>query len=62
MDPPFWTGRVFETRDQRVAFDDRWTDRAAYLEAIGACLELVRGMLADHGCVVVHVDPKTSPT
>ena len=60
MDPPFWTGRVFETRDQRVAFEDRWSDRAAYLESLGARLELIRGMLADHGCVIVHVDPKTS--
>ena len=60
MDPPFLTGRTFETRDQRVAFEDRWTDRAAYLEALGARLELVRGILAPHGCVVVHVDPKTS--
>jgi DNA modification methylase len=60
MDPPFHTNRTFETRDGRAAFDDRWADRAAYLEALGARLELVRAMLAPHGCVVVHVDPKTS--
>ncbi len=60
MDPPFLTGRVFETRDSRVAFDDRWVDRAAYLEALGARLEAVRDLLAPHGCVIVHIDPKTS--
>lgn len=60
MDPPFLTGRVHETRDKKVAFDDRWTDRAAYLESLGARLAAVRELLAPHGCVVVHVDPKTS--
>jgi site-specific DNA-methyltransferase (adenine-specific) len=65
LDPPFFTGRVFNhvergTRVRREAFDDRWTDRAAYLEALGARLELIRGLLAPHGSVVVHVDPKTS--
>jgi site-specific DNA-methyltransferase (adenine-specific) len=60
LDPPFLTNRVHETRDARVAFDDRWSDRASYLEALGERLELVRDLLAPHGCVVVHVDPKTS--
>jgi len=60
LDPPFLTNRVHETRDERVAFDDRWSDRASYLEALGQRLELVRDLLAPHGCAVVHVDPKTS--
>jgi DNA modification methylase len=60
LDPPFLTNRVHETRDNRVAFDDRWADRAEYLESLGARLELIRSLLAPHGCVVVHVDPKTS--
>jgi DNA modification methylase len=60
LDPPFLTNRVHETRDNQVAFDDRWSDRAAYLEALGSRLELVRELLAPHGCVIVHVDPKTS--
>jgi site-specific DNA-methyltransferase (adenine-specific) len=60
MDPPFLTGRQHETRDRRVAFDDRWSDRAAYLESLGARLSAIRDLLAPHGCVVVHVDPKTS--
>ncbi len=46
--------------ERRVAFDDRWSDRAAYLESLGARLSAIRALLAPHGCVVVHVDPKTS--
>ena len=68
LDPPFLTGRVHEavTKDEKgksrsvAAFDDRWDDRAAYLEALGARLEAIRPLLAPHGSVVVHVDPKTS--
>jgi site-specific DNA-methyltransferase (adenine-specific) len=74
MDPPFLTNRAHEaivktggprsgplrTRPKRAAFDDRWSDRAAYLEALGERLVLVRELLAPHGSVVIHVDPKTS--
>jgi site-specific DNA-methyltransferase (adenine-specific) len=74
LDPPFLTQRTFEAivqtegprsgplraRTKKTAFDDRWTDRAQYLEALGQRLVLVRELLAPHGSVVVHVDPKTS--
>jgi site-specific DNA-methyltransferase (adenine-specific) len=65
MDPPFLTGRVHAhvergTRVRRAAFDDRWNDRAAYLEALAPRLEATRALLAPHGSVVVHVDTKTS--
>ena len=66
LDPPFDTGRVFETQGRlagggtAVAYDDRWTDRAAWLEALAARLVRVRALLAPHGSVVVHVDPRTS--
>ncbi|HRG94906.1 MAG TPA: site-specific DNA-methyltransferase [Polyangiaceae bacterium] len=72
LDPPFHTNRVHalveagdrdapkSERRRRAAFDDRWTDRGAYLEALGARLVEVRGLLAPHGSVVIHVDPKTS--
>ena len=69
LDPPFFTGRVHRAvdrgklageREERDAFDDRWCDRAAYLEALAPRLALVRDLLAPHGSVVVHVDPKTS--
>jgi site-specific DNA-methyltransferase (adenine-specific) len=65
LDPPFLTNRLHEAKDrktgrERVAFDDRWVDRAAYLEALGPRLAAVRELLAPHGSVVIHVDPKTS--
>ncbi|HVJ91251.1 MAG TPA: site-specific DNA-methyltransferase [Labilithrix sp.] len=75
MDPPFLTNRAFEaidrsdrtprsgplkTRPTKFAFDDRWSGRGEYLEALGQRLVLVRELLAPHGSVVIHVDPKTS--
>jgi site-specific DNA-methyltransferase (adenine-specific) len=65
LDPPFLTNRVHEAKDRstgtaRVAFDDRWIDRAAYLEALAPRLRAIRELLAPHGSVVIHVDPKTS--
>jgi 16S rRNA G966 N2-methylase RsmD len=65
LDPPFLTNRVHEAKDrktgkERVAFDDRWADRAAYLEALGERLVALRELLAPHGSIVIHVDPKTS--
>ena len=69
MDPPFLTGRLhakivkgesLDHRTTRVAFDDRWTDRAAYLQALGDRIACARELLAPHGSMVVHVDPKTS--
>jgi len=49
-----------KTRPKKFAFDDRWESRAEYLDALGQRLVLVRDLLAPHGSVVVHVDPKTS--
>ena len=49
-----------KARPKKFAFDDRWSSRAAYLESIGQRLLLIRELLAPHGSVVVHVDPKTS--
>jgi DNA modification methylase len=70
LDPPFFTNRVHEASLKREsksaprirveAFDDRWPDQAAYLEALAPRLEAVRACLAPHGSAVVHVDPKTS--
>ncbi len=65
LDPPFLTMRVHEARDrktrvERVAFDDRWPDLATYLEALRARLEAMRPLVAPHGSIVIHVDPKTS--
>lgn len=76
LDPPFLTNRAFEAiersenapprsgplskRPKKFAFDDRWSGRGEYLESIGQRLVLVRELLAPHGSVVIHVDPKTS--
>ena len=75
MDPPFLTNRAFDaidkragiprsgplkTRPKKFAFDDRWSGKAEYLEALGQRLVLVKELLAPHGSVVVHVDSKTS--
>ena len=65
LDPPFLTNRVHEAKDratgvERVAFDDRWADRAAYLEALAPRFHAIADLLAPHGSVVIHVDPKTS--
>jgi DNA modification methylase len=67
MDPPFFTNRVHEAkvgrkdlRTRLSAFDDRWPDQAAYLEALAPRLAAMRDLLAPHGSLVVHVDPRTS--
>jgi site-specific DNA-methyltransferase (adenine-specific) len=61
LDPPFLTGRVHEILgSKRAAFDDRWTDRACYLEQIAPRIAVVRELLAPEGSMVLHVDPKTS--
>src|SRR5512143_1356172 len=49
-----------DERTVEPAFDDRWSDRAAYLESLAPRLHAVRELLAPHGSMVVHVDPKTS--
>jgi DNA modification methylase len=72
LDPPFLTGRTHQrierqrhatgtiSRTETLAYDDRWASRDEYLRALGARLEAVRPLLLPHGCVVVHVDPRTS--
>jgi DNA modification methylase len=72
LDPPFFTMRQHErvirkkvesgppVRILAPAFDDRWDDLPAYLSSIRARLEALRPLLAPHGSIVVHVDPRTS--
>lgn len=49
-----------KARAKTFAFDDHWSSRSEYLEALAQRLVLVRDLLAPHGSVVIHVDPKTS--
>lgn len=72
LDPPFLTGRehfrVERTRgasgeiarDERRAFDDRWDSLGDYLNALDARVRVLYDLLAPHGSLVLHVDPKTS--
>ncbi|HWO08482.1 MAG TPA: site-specific DNA-methyltransferase [Polyangiaceae bacterium] len=72
LDPPFFTGkahvRVTRKRQGRgkilrstaPAFDDRWESLPAYLKALCERIAAARALLADHGSLVLHLDPKTS--
>jgi len=72
LDPPFLTGKqhlkVTRGRDasgkivrrMSPAFDDRWASLGEYLTALQGRIELTHRLLAANGCLVVHVDPKTS--
>lgn len=60
LDPPFFTGKVHRFDDGAAAFDDRWENLSAYLSALGERVRAVRRLLAPHGCMVLHLDPRTS--
>jgi site-specific DNA-methyltransferase (adenine-specific) len=72
LDPPFFTGkthvRVTRRREGRgkilrstaPAFDDHWAGMPAYLQALRDRIAVCRELLAEHGSLVLHVDPKTS--
>jgi DNA modification methylase len=60
LDPPFFTQRDFRTTDGELAYSDRWDSFDQYLGELRSRLKLLRPLLAPHGSVVVHVDPRTS--
>jgi DNA modification methylase len=71
LDPPFFTGREHEHVERRrtqdgvertlvPAFDDRWRSLDDYLAALYERLRAARDVLSADGCLVLHVDPKTS--
>ncbi len=72
LDPPFLTGRehtlVERKRGERgeivrtlkPAFDDRWDSLEQYLAALEPRIAAARDLLTADGCLVLHVDPKTS--
>jgi len=72
LDPPFLTGREHAEVGRRrnaqgeivrtltPAFDDRWESLEAYLTALADRLAAARELLTEDGCLVLHVDPKTS--
>jgi site-specific DNA-methyltransferase (adenine-specific) len=72
LDPPFLTGRehalVERTRGKqgeivrtlKPAFDDRWESLEEYLAALKPRIAAARDLLLPDGCLILHVDPKTS--
>jgi site-specific DNA-methyltransferase (adenine-specific) len=72
LDPPFLTGREHAevgrwrnakgeiVRTLTPAFDDRWDSLEAYLGALADRVAAARELLREDGCLVLHVDPKTS--
>jgi len=72
LDPPFLTGREHAqvsrernaageiVRTLTPAFDDRWDSLESYLTALGDRVAAARELLTDDGCLILHVDPKTS--
>jgi DNA modification methylase len=71
LDPPFFTGREHTLVERRrvrsgiertlhKAFDDRWESLDAYLAALAPRVAAARELLTPEGCLVLHVDPKTS--
>jgi DNA modification methylase len=73
LDPPFLTGRRHShiartrlgstgqiVRSLRPAFDDRWNGLDDYLSTLRDRVVAARELLLPEGCLVIHVDPKTS--
>ena len=72
LDPPFFTMREFDRVTRRrngseppvriltPAFDDHWWGLEDYLGSLRDRLRALRAVLAPHGSVIVHVDPRTS--
>jgi DNA modification methylase len=58
LDPPFFTQRIL--MGAAGSFDDRWDSMQQYLDYLRPRLLAAYGLLAPHGCLVLHVDPKTS--
>ncbi len=55
IDPPYSTGRTFESRTRNSAYADT-LQGASYLEFIRARLILLRELLAEDGSIYVHLD------
>lgn len=60
LDPPFMTQRKHLMEDGRLAFDDRWSSRASYLEELRVRLILLKPAMSSRGSVVIHLDTRLS--
>lgn len=55
IDPPYSTNSVFESREQKAAYDDLLVG-AAFVEFLRARLILLRELLSEQGSIYVHLD------
>jgi adenine-specific DNA-methyltransferase len=55
IDPPYSTNSVFESRQQKAAYDDLISG-AAFIESLREKLVLLRELLSDRGSIYVHLD------
>lgn len=57
IDPPFATQGDFGSKQGEDSYSDK-VDRAEFIEAVRERLVFIREMLADTGCIFVHLDQK----
>lgn len=55
IDPPYNTGGAFETRDFKLAYDDKYTTDG-YLRFMRVRLKLLHTLLSEKGSIYVHLD------
>jgi adenine-specific DNA-methyltransferase len=55
IDPPYSTNSVFESRQQKAAYQDL-VSGAAFVEALRERLVLLRELISDRGSIYVHLD------
>lgn len=60
IDPPFLSQEDYRTRDGELAFSDRWRSADDYFDMVQAACVAAFDLLTPDGCLVLHVDPKTS--
>lgn len=62
IDPPFDVGHSFSmTADGPVAYGDRWgVDARSYIHVMYERCAMIRGILAEDGCLLVHCDWRVS--
>ena len=55
IDPPYSTNSVFESREQKIAYQDL-VSGAAFVESLRERLILLRELLSERGSIYVHLD------
>jgi len=60
IDPPFYSQRIYKTREGVKAFEDVWKSREAYLDYMKVRIVALRRVLKDTGSFYLHCDPSCS--